>query len=282
MNRKHVTLPHIARAAIAGGAIFAHAAFASPVLLNTEGTGVANATNLANGVLISNSFIVQTRDPVTGGVSFDEYGAYRLTQPNLSTDFGNHQITALFKLSGYATSATTKAVVGGAIQLYEDAAFDFGTFSADPSVIFGANNGTQIASFAVRAGGTLVQQAGGWFTGSLTADSVAGSIRNGYFFSAGQDVGTIGAMQLNINTVAIPDLAPSLPVLYELAGEYAQFTGNSCRPDATGLWNCLTVTDTSMLSVTAVPEPASASLLLAGLAAMGAVVRRQRRAKAAV
>lgn len=247
----------------------AHAA-ADSVLINTVGTGVSAALTTSPSVLTYGSGYIETA-PSGAGSTFVEHGAYRLIGADGVSPFGAQDITAVYSLFGRANDATSPVgVSGGQIDLYADANFDFGTAGLDPSVVFGANNGRLIASFNV-ASGVFYPTSATSFAGSVSAQAIAGSMASGYFFSANQDdLAFSNALMLTLNVASSINFAPTAAELTDIVCKQS----GTCVAPAAGAF---TVRDQGTVILTAVPEPASYAMLLAGLGLLGMAARRRTR-----
>jgi len=144
---------------------------------------------------------------------------------------------------------------------------DFGSAAG----IYGANNGTPLASFSVIGGGFISANEIG-----LQASLDAGSLLRGYLFDgSGRDM--IDAAQVTLNLVvknekATPDSLEIAEIVCGLSG----FPGPGCN--GMPFFNAdpfFFVKDGGYVSLSAIPEPGSMALFVAALGGLS-VVRRRR------
>ena len=208
-------------------------------------------------------------------LDFEEHGAYQVFNDAGTAPFGSHDITVSYAVSGYV-GLFGSDFSAGTIDIYADEIFDFGSTNAQ----FGANNGTRIASFAVDTGQIDVLNGQAF----LQASVVSGSVVSGYFFDTnGLDLaGRDFSFSLGVQNAVIDPSGTN--VVAEIACEQAGFTGRGCngRPYRASFLNLAysTVQDVGVVSfnipdgglanVAAVPEPASALMMLSGLLGIGA------------
>lgn len=255
---------------------FTHTAQAATgtVMLDTTGTGAATANSTAPMLYAYGSGYIETA-PVTNStaMTFKEHGAYRLTAADGISAFGNNDITAVYAIyGGTPDNLSPIGVAGGQIDLYADTVTDFGSISQDSS-IYGASNGVRIASFNVTAGYFFPTTPDGTqLAGSLSAQAITGSVLPGYFFSADQqDLSFSAALVLQLNVASAMNFAPTAAELQEIVCKQA----GTCSAFAPGAF---TVRDQGTVVLTAVPEPETYAMLLAGLGLLGGVMRRRARA----
>jgi hypothetical protein len=253
------------------GASQAHAL--SGWYFNPTGGGFADAAAMSAFDVGGYGFIEQSLS--WSGIQFEEHGAYQW-QP-ATTQAAD--ITVTYEIAGTIGLGGT-SFTSSLISLYSDTQFDFGSTNG----IFGADNGQLIAQFEVDAGSLSLIPLGA----SLQASLVGGSMASGYFFDAqGNDLAGASGIGLEL-AVASQFIYPrGGNIVPEIACEYAGFTGYGCNGQR--YWPSFvlayaTVQDAGVARLTynegvpvvAVPEPASALMMLAGLLGIG-FMRRMRR-----
>lgn len=235
--------------------------------INPSGLGVSGATAVSE-VTVGGVGFVQRQPTSETDFTFIEHGAYRLALP------GAQEITVVYSVAGNGLFANLSALHfnTGSINLYADPNFDF----ASAAGIYGADNGTPLASFSIFAGGIA---SNGMV--NLSARLDAGTLRSGYLFdAAGNDLANADnvLMQLGVsNQTTTPDALLLSEIVCGLAG----YGGAGCNgnPYADSPF-AFTVQDGGQMWLANVPEPATSGLLLAGLGLIPlATRRRQRRAE---
>ncbi|WP_263771921.1 flocculation-associated PEP-CTERM protein PepA [Propionivibrio soli] len=251
----------------------AHAAIVS---FNAGGTGLSGAVPATSAISVHGSgFAMSQFNPATPAIlSFTELGAYQLTQPDGVSPIGVRDVTLTYSVSGTLNALTgALAFTSGLFSLYSDSIFNFGSASSNPGVMFGANDGTLIASFLITSG---FGSASG--TAHMNGAAVAGSILPGYFFSTGgEDLSQSGDLSFAVDIDNMIDFSPSPTVVSEIVCKAAGFIGPGC--DGTPYANSpyyFVVTDGGKATLsTTVPEPGTLMLGVLGMAAIGVVRRRK-------
>jgi len=244
---------------------------------NPLGTGFANAVEVSELTVGGFGFIEQSLSWDYLGIAFEEHGAYQVLMPAVPAGM---EITATYAVDGHV-GLLGNGFSGGTINLYADTAADFGTANGT----FGADNGVLIASFTVVGG--LVDPLG--HQAALMGSAVDGTLAAGYFFDPyGTDLSTTLGVGLSLGVQSQVFDPDGTQVVAELACAYGGFTGPGCDGSAyqAALFDLAyaTVQDVgtarltynSGVPVVAVPEPASALMMLTGLLGIG-VLRRFRR-----
>jgi hypothetical protein len=230
--------------------------------INSAGSGVSGATAISTLKVHGVGFVQSLPDDSTPGLySFMEHGAYRALNTDGTALFGSHEITVTYSVFGVPNPLRMS---GGRIDLFSDPHPDFGTGPTN----YGADNGTRFASFEIFEGypandkGLIV----------VNARGVAGSFVEGYLFNAaGTDMATLTNVQLQLELSNQPG-SWDAPIVAGVVCGIAQACPNgpiSPSPLA------FTVEDRGSVSISAVPEPASSAMLLAGLGLIVAVARHR-------
>ena len=251
---------------------------ASVLQFNPSGTGPNSATAVTSAIDVHGSgFVMSQQDPTNPlHFIFSEQGAYQLTAADGVSPIGARDITLTYSVTGTINPMTgALSFSNGAFNLYSDVAMNFGTGNIRPDVVFGASDGALIASFLISAGS-------GFASGSvhMQGRAATGSILPGYFFSdIGEDLSQSGDLQFAVDIHNQIDWAPSATVVSELVCKASAFPGPGCNGmDYVNTPYYFVVSDGGEVALfTALPEPAGAVLVFAGLVGVGLVSRRWRR-----
>ncbi|MDO9597177.1 MAG: flocculation-associated PEP-CTERM protein PepA [Azoarcus sp.] len=254
-------------------ALLPQVALAAPVWqINTEGTGLSGASTVSS-VDVTGVGFVQILPSTTVPYVFDfvEHGAYRAVKPDGLAALGTHDLTLTYSVFGTGSFLDPAALrfTSGTIDIYADAALDFGTATAN----YGADNGTLIARLGISEGGV---DAAGLVT--VKASAIQGTLRPGYFFTAdGSDLSTRNDVTMTLG-VYNQTVTPDAMMISEVICSLAAYAGPGCNGEPyanTPL--SFAVQDGGYAFMSTVAEPGSLSMLLAGLGLV-ATVRRRRRA----
>jgi hypothetical protein len=274
---------------------FAGAADAAQILtdwrFNPNGGGFGSAQNIEEYLDVNGQSFIQLTP--TGGRSFTfvEHSVFNIVQADsngslfpLTYQGGN--ISALFEGFGsgnLGTGSTNGAFTfsGGTIRIFQNPTNNqYGTTAG----IFGADLGTEIATFDVLAGGGGEVDASGSpiANGQVSVFARSTDMAPGYFFRGdGRDLSAesvLGFAFTNANPVSNSGLTPNL--VSEVACQFAGFTGAGCNgttfANAPGQY--FFISNNGQFKLAEVPEPGS--LALFGIAMLGAgIVSRKRATK---
>lgn len=254
-------------------AVTTQSALAADWQINPAGGGVAGASSVSTIKVGGDGFVQILPDSNNSGAfTFIEYGAYRALNADGSAPFGASDLTVTYSVSGTGNFYDPSALRlnSGSINLFSDPNFDFATSTGS----YGADNGNLVASFSVFAG--YVANSSGLV--AVKASGVAGSFTQGYLFdSNGTDLALLPAVLLELNIFNQPNMPGSLQVT-EIACGMAGYAGPGC--DGSSFVPsplAYTVQDAGSVSISAVPEPDAAALLLAGLGLVALVARSRRK-----
>lgn len=237
--------------------------------INPVGSGVAAASSVST-VNVGGVGFVQVIPDANNPYAFTflEHGAYQALNGDGSAPFGANDLTVTYSVSGFGNFLDPSALhmTAGQINLYSDPLFDFATSAAN----YGADNGKLVASFNIFDG--YVANSQGMVT--VKASGIANSFSQGYLFNAdGTDMASLSNVQLLLNItnqVSTPDNLIIAGIVCGLAA--ACDNGLALSPQA------FTVEDSGSVSILAVPEPETLSMLLAGLGLIAGLSRRRRKA----
>jgi hypothetical protein len=237
--------------------------------INSTGNGVSGASSVSALNVGGVGFVQLLPDAKNPTVfTFVEHGAYQALASDGTSPFGSHDLTVSYTVSGTGSFLDPGAMrmSAGRITLYSDATFDFATMAAN----YGADNGTKVASFDIVDG--YVANAQGQVV--VQAKGVAGSFAQGYLFnSGGTDMATLQNIQLQLALLNQP-IMPNVPMI---AGVVCGIAAACPGGEVTLSPLAFTVQDAGSVSISAVPEPETSAMLLAGLGLIAAVARRRRR-----
>lgn len=246
---------------------------ASDWQINPIGSG-ASAASLVSSLNVGGVGYVQLLPTDTGNpyaFTFIENGAYRILNAERSAPFGANDLTATYSVIGTGSFLDQSALrmFGGRINLYADPIFDFATSTAN----YGSDNGKLVASFNIFDGYAVNNQ--GMVT--VKATGIAGSFSQGYLYTAnGTDMASLSNVQLELNITNAGSMPDDLINSEIICGLAAACGGGSVSQSFPGF----TVQDSGSVSISAVPEPETAAMLLAGLGfIIGIAHRRQKFAR---
>lgn len=276
---------------------------------NPNGTGYAGSFGNLAQITFYGISAVDSNVGVGNNGSFDQYGTYNataFTKPpsefagytnvlpgvsklgvdyELTLELDNTKGTFVVNSNGINEVTFTQA----ALNIYIDSNFNYGQASADPSVIYGGNDGTLIASFLLISGnGTMNFNANAGPDGSTNItflsnpDVLTNGFRPGYWFDEdGIDLSTYDPTRLPV--LSITDSNNELFVdaegnnLQPDAVTTSEFTKSGLQTAATpDFENFFVQSDGSFsLATTPIPEPATLILFGAGLVGLGYTGRKK-------
>lgn len=269
--KKSLLLPCLAALTISASPAHAlNSWYFNPTGGGADGAIEMETLYLGGNGFIQNSVVWNPFVSLLPSLAFTEHGAYQVL--GLGDAF---ELTATYELSG-GISLSGSTVSGGLISLYVDDTPDFGSTNG----MFGADDGVMIAQFEVVGGAVNPFPP----SASVAASAIDGSVMAGFFFDAfGNDLSTADDLFLNVAASAEVFDPSGTNVVSEIVCDYAGFTGAGCNGSAyRASWLNLkyaTVQDVGMATLSynvsqpitsAVPEPASAMMLLTGLLGIGA------------
>ena len=268
-------------------ALSANAVQASPIMndwfFNPAGTGKVKSQPINEYLDVNGNAFIQITPTRGGSFSFTDHAVFNLSQADSNgklfpMKFGG-AITATLDGYGTGTFGGTFSFTGGTISMYHNTTY--GAYDSTAG-IYGANLGQEIARFSVLTGGGGSVDAKGNPVDngqvSVWAESVAGTMKSGYFFNdRGIDMSGLSNTAFaftNANTVG----KPTANMIGEIACQFAGFTGPGCTGGtyATAPGSHFFIGGNGQFKFAEVPEPGSVALFGIALFGIGAMRRRMK------
>lgn len=250
------------------------AAFLNNWYYDADGAGGAAATQIAEyWDIVGPSYVKNTFTSATN-FTFQEWGAFVTN----AYDGGNpypagRQTTGLLSTNGVGTLSGGISFTSGLLDIFSDPLSNF----ASATQIYGANDGTNIASFTVTGGGGAIDPTG-IPNGLITLIAQATYLAPGYFFDSNMvDLSTIvsspGGLVFGFATTNASRVAnPTATVVNEIVGDFAgQLAGYTNTPPYDFM-----ISNNGQFRLS-VPEPGSVALYGIGLLALGLATLKSKR-----
>ncbi|MGX4641080.1 flocculation-associated PEP-CTERM protein PepA [Massilia sp. SYSU DXS3249] len=274
---------------------FAGAANAAQIMtdwrFNPNGGGFDNAQVIGEYLDVNGNSFIQLTPTGERSFSFVEHAVFNILQADsngqaFNDRFEGGNISAIFEgfgngMRGTGTTNGSFSFTGGTIRIFQNPVD--GQYGSTQG-IYGANLGTEIASFNVLAGGGGEVDASGSpiANGQVSVFAQATMMAPGYFFrSNGQDLSMESVLAFaftNANPIVNPNSAATPNLVSEVACQYAGFTGAGCNGSAyaNAPGQYFFVSNNGQFKLAEVPEPGS--LALFGIAMLGAGFASRKRA----
>jgi hypothetical protein len=269
---------------------FAGAANAGVVMndwkLNPDGTGMTGAQNIHEYLDVNGNSFIQLNMTGNTSFTFTEHSVFNIPQADSNGSLfpmtWGDTLSATFEAYGSGNLSGAFSFTGGTIKIYSNS--NTGQYATSAG-IYGADQGTLIATFTVQPGGGGMVDASGnpISNGQVTVNAMAnaGDLTSGYFFrNNGTDLSTEKVLSFAF-TNANPLQMPESMLVSEVACQFAGFNGAGC--DGSAYANAegkyFFVNTNGQFKLAEVPEPGS--LALFGIAMLGAGVVTRKRAKKA-
>jgi hypothetical protein len=254
------------------------AAFLNNWYYDADGAGAGAATQIAEyWDIVGPSYVKNTFTSPTN-FTFQEWGAF----VSSSYDGGNpypagRQTTGLLSTNGVGSLSGGISFTSGLLNIFSDSLSNFGSTAG----IYGANDGTNIATFTVTGGGGAIDPTG-IPNGLITLMAKATYLAPGYFFDTNMvDLSTIvsspGGLVFGFATTNASRVGnPTATVVNEIVGEFAgELAGYTNVPPSD-----FVISNNGQFRLN-VPEPGSVALYGIGLLALGlATMKSKRNSKA--
>lgn len=208
--------------------------------------------------------------------NFTNYGVANLPSADggalVALNYGK-EITSKYTFNGTGTLTGDVTFTGGTFDMFLDSALDYeGTAG-----IYGADNGTPIATFNVAYGSGSID-AEGLPNGDLSITYQAANLAPGYFympdgttdmasFDASSVIITMGYTTTNATAISNPTALQTSEIYQEWMGN----TGTATNDPPDDFW----LNSNGQFRVDVVPEPSTMILFGAGLLGLAAVTRRK-------
>lgn len=252
---------------------------------NPAGTGFGTARQISEYWDITGNAFIDLTDLGGGFFSFTEYGAFQSTGSDGGAGWGSfgREVTALLTATGVGNFGSGFSFTGGTLSLYQDTSFDYGTLSTSGAPVYGANNGTLLATMSViPGGGGAVDPNGNPVSNGVVTllSEFTYMAANTWFMPDGSPMALDSAVAFAF-TNANPISSPTTTAVREIICEGAGATpGATNCTTGTGYANAakdyVFVSNNGQYKLnTTVPEPGSLALIGLGMLGLAFASRRK-------